>query len=52
MSEFEEKVLENLVEIKKQNQLIIEILSKTIDMAIGDDTLNNDAVKDFMELFK
>jgi metal-sulfur cluster biosynthetic enzyme len=46
MTEFEEKVLENLVEIKKQQQQIIEILSKSIDMAIGDDTLNLDFIKD------
>lgn len=45
MTEFEEKVIENLVEIKKQQQQIIEILNKSIDMAIGDDTLNLDFIK-------
>lgn len=52
MTEFEEKVLENLVEIKKQQQTIIEILSKSVDMAIGDDSFNYDSAKEFMELFK
>ena len=46
MTEFEEKVLENLVEIKKQQQQIIETLNKSLDMAIGDDTFNLDFIKD------
>lgn len=52
MTEFEEKVLESLGELKKQQQIIIEILSKSVDMAIGDDSFNYDAVKDFVEIFK
>lgn len=45
MTEFEEKVLETLSELKKQNQQIIEIISKSVDMAIGSDTLNLDFVE-------
>ena len=44
MTEFEQKVLENLVEIKKQNQQIIEILNKSLDMARGADTFNLDLI--------
>lgn len=46
MTEFEEKVIENLVEIKKQQQQIIETLNKSLDMAIGDDTFNLDFLKE------
>lgn len=46
MTEFEEKVLETLSELKKQNQQIIEIISKSVDMAIGSDTLNLDFMED------
>ena len=45
MTEFEEKVIENLVEIKKQQQQIIETLNKSLDMAIGDDTFNLDFIQ-------
>ena len=46
MTEFEEKVIEILTEMKKQNQQIIETLNKSLDMAIGDDTFNLDFIKD------
>ncbi len=45
MTEFEQKVIENLVEIKKQQQQIIETLNKSLDMAIGDDTFNLDFIQ-------
>ena len=46
MTEFEEKVIENLVEIKKKQQQIIETLNKSLDMAIGNDTFNLDFIKE------
>lgn len=46
MSEFEQKVLEALTDIKKQQQQIIETLNKSLDMAVGSDTFNLDFIKD------
>ena len=46
MSEFEQKVLEALTEIKKQQQQIIETLNKSLDMAVGSDTFNLDFIGD------
>ena len=43
-TQFQEEVLKELRDIKKQQQSIIEILSKTIDIAIGNDTFNIDEV--------
>lgn len=45
MTEFEQKVIDALTEIKKQNQQIIETLNKALDMAIGDDTFNLDFIQ-------
>ena len=47
MSEFEQKVLEALTDIKKQQQQIIETINKSLDMAVGSDTFNLDFIKDF-----
>lgn len=45
MTEFEEKVIEALSEIKRQQQQIIETLNKSLDIAVGDDTFNLDFFK-------
>ncbi len=43
-SQFQDEVLKELRLISKQQQAIIDILSKTIDIAIGSDTFNVDEV--------
>lgn len=43
-SQFQEEVLKELREIRKQQQSVIEILNKSIDIAVGNDTFNIDEV--------
>lgn len=43
-SQFQEEVLKELKEIRKQQQSVIEILNKSIDIAVGNDTFNIDEV--------
>lgn len=45
MTEFEQKVIDILTEMKKQQQQIIETLNKSLDIAIGDDTFNLDFIQ-------
>ena len=49
MTEFEEGVLKKLSNIEQQQAQIIEIINKSLDMALGEDTFN---VDNFSELLK
>lgn len=46
MTEFETKLLNEISELKKQQAEIIEILNKSLDMALGEDSFNQDFDKE------
>lgn len=46
MTEFENNVLKELAEIKKLQQILVDIMSKSLDLAVsgGDDIYNPDFI--------